>query len=319
MDKKITIIGCGVIGLTTGIRLLEANYEVTIVTKEMPQNTTSNWAAAIWFPYHVYPFDKAIKWGSNTYNVFQTLLNVPSAGVRNTTMYLLEPDEPERPWWADAVPDYQIATKDELPDGYEHAYKVTVPVCDTSLYLDYLLGEFRRFGGTVEQREIKSFDEFTKSPSIVINCTGLSSYHLADDKELYPVRGQVVKVKQPDVSISLIRDFGAHHPSYIIPRMHDIILGGTAQEGDWNESVDADTSQTILEQTKLMVPELASAQVLEQGVALRPGRSAVRLEAEPLNDNCTIIHNYGHGGAGFTLSWGCADEVVELVNQIAKD
>ena len=32
-----------------------------------------------------------------------------------------------------------------------------------------------------------------------------------------------------------------------------------------------------------------------------------------------VIHNYGHGGAGFTLSWGCASDVVDLVRRLSEE
>lgn len=313
MVQQIKIIGCGVIGLTTGIRLLEAGYGVQIIARDLPPNTTSNWAAAIWFPYHVFPYRKVLRWGEETYSVFQTLLNVPEAGVRNTQLLMLTEEPPEEPWWGNAVPAYRYATADELPHGYAHGYSVTVPVCDTGLYLDYLLARYRDLGGAIEQREIDSFDELVAPNSVFINCSGLGSYQLANDRELYPVRGQVVKVRQPNVTVSMLRDFGEKRPSYIIPRTHDIILGGTDQKDDWNETVDPATAETILEQTKLLVPDLDGAEVLAHGVALRPGRTAVRLEAEQLTPDCTVIHNYGHGGAGFTVSWGCANEVVQMV------
>jgi D-amino-acid oxidase len=55
--------------------------------------------------------------------------------------------------------------------------------------------------------------------------------------------------------------------------------------------------------------------VLEHVVGLRPGRSTVRLEeGEQLSSGARVVHNYGHGGAGITLSWGCAHEVVTLVD-----
>jgi D-amino-acid oxidase len=47
---------------------------------------------------------------------------------------------------------------------------------------------------------------------------------------------------------------------------------------------------------------------------LRPGRPQVRVEASLLRDGRTVVHNYGHSGAGFLLSWGCALDVVDLAN-----
>ena len=314
--EQITIIGCGVIGLSTGIRLLEAGYEVQIVARELPPNTTSNWAAAMWFPYRVYPYDRVLDWGAATYAVFQSLLDVPEAGVRNLRLMLVTPEPPGVPWWASSVPAYHHATPDELPEGYPHGYSVVVPVCDTGVYLDYLMGLYRGLGGLIEQQEVGSFDEVLRPKSTLINCTGLGSYTLANDKELYPIRGQIVKVRQPDVVNSVIRDFeDGNHPAYVIPRIEDIVLGGTTQINNWDETLDPAIAQNILEQTKQLIPALSDAEVISQGVGLRPGRSGVRLEVEEMPDDGCIIHNYGHGGAGFTLSWGCADEVVRLVEK----
>ena len=52
-------------------------------------------------------------------------------------------------------------------------------------------------------------------------------------------------------------------------------------------------------------------------MGLRPSRTEVRLEEEFIGDT-RVIHNYGHGGAGVTLSWGCADEVASIVNDNSK-
>jgi len=49
-------------------------------------------------------------------------------------------------------------------------------------------------------------------------------------------------------------------------------------------------------------------------VGLRPGRPTVRLEEDARDEpGPRILHNYGHGGAGITISWGCADELTALV------
>ena len=61
------------------------------------------------------------------------------------------------------------------------------------------------------------------------------------------------------------------------------------------------------------MPLLAGVRVLGGAVGLRPARPAVRLEAEP-HDRGVVVHCYGHGGAGVTLAWGCAEEVVGLVS-----
>ena len=53
--------------------------------------------------------------------------------------------------------------------------------------------------------------------------------------------------------------------------------------------------------------------MIEERVGLRPGRPEVRLETDTVPDGRPVVHNYGHGGSGYILSWGCAHEVADLV------
>lgn len=314
----VTVIGCGVIGLSTGIRLLEQGFGVKIVARDLPPNTTSNWAAAIWYPYKAFPEDKVLGWGTAAFQAFERLMAEPGTGVGLTT--LLEPfDRPVAdPWWKEAVTEFRRATAEELPEGYTDGYVVTVPVIDTRIYMDYLLNRFQELGGTVVQREVAHLEEVAEPNGIVVNCAGLGSRELVGDEEVYPIRGQVVRVKAPAVGRAFVDEFGQHKLTYVIPRTNDVILGGTADEHSWDLQPDDQTAEKILHHTKIVEPALEGAEILQHGVGLRPGRPQVRLEAETLTNGCLVVHNYGHGGAGFTLSWGCADEVMALVQQCAR-
>jgi D-amino-acid oxidase len=92
-----------------------------------------------------------------------------------------------------------------------------------------------------------------------------------------------------------------------VPRSRDVVLGGTADQGEWSRTPDAATAEAILRQATVVEPRLAGARILRHKVGLRPGRPSVRLEREG-----DVIHCYGHGGCGVTVSWGCADDVLEL-------
>jgi glycine/D-amino acid oxidase-like deaminating enzyme len=92
-----------------------------------------------------------------------------------------------------------------------------------------------------------------------------------------------------------------------------VVLGGVAQQGSWSLEQNTEDHDFILNKCASIIPELKDAEIIEDLVGLRPGRTEVRLEKEE-RGGVDLIHNYGHGGSGVTLSWGCADEVVELVN-----
>jgi D-amino-acid oxidase len=125
------------------------------------------------------------------------------------------------------------------------------------------------------------------------------------------VRGQVVVVEQIGLEEWWLAEEG---PTYVVPRSTDIVLGGTEDVGEWDRRPSADVAADILRRATDLVPELDGARVLRHKVGLRPARPAVRLERVG-----GVIHCYGHGGAGVTLSWGCADEVLALVGQPVTD
>ena len=79
-----------------------------------------------------------------------------------------------------------------------------------------------------------------------------------------------------------------------------------------NLAADVETTQRIVGECSRVL-KIEKPSVLAERVGLRPfRRSGVRLEPDRIADGRAVIHNYGHGGAGFTLSWGCAREVLEL-------
>jgi D-amino-acid oxidase len=124
-----------------------------------------------------------------------------------------------------------------------------------------------------------------------------------------------VRVTNPGIERFWLDEEHPDGVTYIVPRGEDCILGGTAEDGEWDTTPDPTVGEGILRRCAELEPRLLGAQVLEHRVGLRPGRPAIRLEAEHFRDGTRVIHCYGHGGSGVTLSWGCADEVAELARQ----
>src|SRR5690242_10566828 len=122
----ILVIGCGVSGLTSGLRLLEAGHRVTIWAKTLPPDTTSNMAAAVWFPYKAYPIERVIAWGRTTFDIFKTMLTTENSGIEMIAMCELLPSADE-PWWQSAVDNFRHASPEELPAGYTDGYVFEAP------------------------------------------------------------------------------------------------------------------------------------------------------------------------------------------------
>jgi D-amino-acid oxidase len=310
--SETTIIGCGVSGLTCGIRLLEAGFAVTIVARDLPPDTTSNVAAAIWYPYKAFPEDRVLDWGRITLDEFYRLMDTPESGISAVTLLeVLDQPTPD-PWWKGVVRSFHRTPADQLPPGYQDGYTVEVPLIETPIYMRYLKKRFEDSGGKIEQRTITSLAELSAESRLIVNCAGLGAREVVGDVGVYPLRGQIIRVKRLPDTRCWIDEQGHNALMYIVPRSDDCILGGTSEEGDWSLEVNPDTAADILRKCQQFEPALKDAAILEHRVGLRPGRKEVRLELEQVGENCAVIHNYGHGGAGFTLSWGCADEVAQL-------
>jgi D-amino-acid oxidase len=217
------------------------------------------------------------------------------------------------PWWRAALPrPLERPAPDSLPAPYVDGYRFMGIVIDTSIYMDYLVSSFAQLGGEIVQREVNSLEEALGESRLVVNCCGLGARELCDDEELVPVRGQMLRVRPQGLDAVILDDEGPNSLGLLVPRRADLMLGGTTQAGDWNTEPREEDRAEILRKAKAMWPELGEVEVLDEVVGLRPVRRAVRLEAEEF-ERGVVVHNYGHGGAGFTLSWGCARDVVGLV------
>ena len=297
---RVTVVGAGVVGLTCAVRLLEEGHRVDVLARDLPLETTSAVAAAIWYPYRAFPPERVLAWSARSYDVFVGLADVAGAGVAMRAGVELFATPQEDPWWRSAVPRLDHVPP---PAGYADAWSFPAPVVEMPTYLSWLASRVSDLGGTITRLNLSALPS---GPDVVVNCAGIGSRLLASDPTVEPVRGQVVYVSQVgleewwlDSSSSL---------TYVVPRSHDIVLGGTDEEGDWSRTPSPATAAAILERARRLVPALESARVLRHRVGLRPARPSVRVERVG-----SVVHCYGHGGAGVTLSWGTADEVVALV------
>lgn len=319
-NKSVLVLGCGAIGLTSGIRLLENGYDVEIIAAEIPPNITSNVAAAYWYPFRVSPPEKVLPWAAFTYKTYMDLAAIPDIGIGVFNFVQIFDHKVEDPFWKPAVKNFIRVGKDELPPGYVDGYVVPIARIDTPIYMEYLVNRFKDDGGKITKinHKIEGIDELSDNHRLIVNSTGLGSLKLFDDKEMFPIRGQLVKTTNPGLKDCINEEEGPLAVSYIVPHEDYCILGGTADDNDWSLDVDPKTSEEILRKCRELDPRLNEAEVLGERVGLRPGRMEVRLELEHLSKDSFVIHNYGHGGAGFTLSWGCAEDVLKLVEQVNK-
>ncbi len=313
---RVVVVGAGISGLTAALRLHQGGHEVRVLAAAPPERTTSSVAAALWYPYRALPREAVTRWSASTYDVLAELAAVPAAGVRmRTGRELLREAQPD-PWWRDAVPALDRVPTADLPAGFADGYLLQVPVVDVTVHLPWLVGLLSERGVTLSEQRLDALEQADPWADLVVDCAGLGAAALTGDAELLPVRGQVVVVGQVGVREWLLAQSDPEALTYVVPRERTVVLGGTAQVGATDLAVDTSTATAVLERCTALVPALRDAEVLAHRVGLRPTRPSVRLEAGRLADGRPVVHDYGHGGAGVTLSYGCAADVVRLVDAL---
>lgn len=334
MTKKICIVGAGTVGLSMALKVLEEvqdSVEITIVADTFLNQTTSFGSGGLWEPYQILgtPDELVNKWGEIAFKHFMELHVSPhaaEAGIQLMQAYSLYTAEEsmtlEPPSWKDIALDFkQLGNKElrqmMLPERFVTAFSFSTLVVTQKYYMSFLMKTLESRGVRFEQKKLQSLRDLNgRGFDAIINCAGLGSHGLISDSEMYPIRGQVIRVRAP--WMNSIWFWGPdHRKSYIIPNVDSVVLGGTAEKGNWDITPSIRETERILSDVCEVFPAFRQAQIENVWVGLRPGRTPVRLECEEvqggaMGDKNTkyIFHCYGHGGSGITLAMGCAHDLV---------
>ena len=351
---NVVVIGAGVIGLSVATHLLEKFKEditVTIIADKFSPNTISSDKSGGWiFPplnsaKVISPGnpDRVIDWVKGTFEKFSEIYHSEEcgeAGLSQAYGYLVSseikfPFQPQIDMqdqkfsWAKFVQGFRYLSveeaKKEAFDCHTPLLAFSTFIVPCPVYLPWLLKRFKGLGGTTQERKITNLSELAGSYDIVINCTGLGARELANDEQVYPVRGHIISVSAPWIKQWVVRKIRDDNipdvkgkSAYVFPRINEVLLGGSFDVNNEDLTVDQDEVDKILERCIKVMPSLAGAEVKTTWAGIRPCRNGgIRLEREERQD-FVLIHCYGHGGDGVSLSWGCALEVGELVNETIK-
>jgi D-amino-acid oxidase len=350
MKHRVAIVGAGVSGLTCGGVFAERGHRTTIFAKEIGQQTTSGAAAALWFPYDVEPANKVIPWALEAFRTLIDLARNSNSGISMIELRQFSRTEKiQIPDWAiplgaqSVIPSPstslrtgcvengaagEAATWTGRPEAersgseriksreFTSGFAITVPLMDTTVYLDYLANRFLKADGQItENVRFDKLEDVDPKFDLVINCAGIGARELVNDADLEPHRGQVAIVSRiKDFPYAVVCDDAPL--MYAIPRTNDCVFGGTNELSDDLAADSATTTRIVAECSRVL--NIEKPNILAERVGLRPFRkSGVRVERNHLRDGRTVVHNYGHGGSGFTLSWGCAEEVFDLATGLA--
>ncbi|CAD7087070.1 unnamed protein product [Hermetia illucens] len=326
---NIGIIGGGICGFSCAVKIKEHyrdKAKVTVISDQFTPNTTGDISAGLWGP--IYCGDTSerdiVRWSKGMHDFLHELWLTDKAGeagvclvpcIRATTDL-----NGLKPYWDDVVFGFSKFTQQEVDrlnkeqnKDYKEACRFVTFTSEPMKLLPYLTKRFESSGGIVTQRKVSSLAELVKDSQfdVIINCTGLGAKEFVPDDSMHAIRGQVIRVAAPWVYCVLLDD--SDDGNYIIPNVDTVVLGGTHQVNDYNTTPDAGDRKLILNGCRQLMPGIVCGREIREMVGLRPGRSSVRLEIEPTANGKLVIHNYGHGGSGVTLAWGCAVDVLDLL------
>lgn len=350
-SRRVLVIGAGVIGLTTALVARRRGFDVTIVADRFAPHITSSVAGALWeWPPAVcgqhrdqLSLSRSKDWAALSYRIYNDMAADPWTGVfmRPAVFYHRTPVEQDpgalhkmtelrahvRGFRHDATLIAVHGVTADAVDAYEHL----APMIDTDRYLAWLLREVRAEGCAIEvalvrgnlveeqNRLLRRYDAST-----IVNCSGLGAVELAGDDDLRPLRGAVVHARNPGLTSAHCMAFDEHvggqNMVFIVPRGRDrLVLGGIVEPDQWTTELTMKSRQVLemVARCRAFLPAIRDVQLLPGNpvrVGLRPYRQRnVRLETVP---GSAVVHNIGHGGSGFTFSWGCAEEAVDLVEKL---
>jgi D-amino-acid oxidase len=241
------------------------------------------------------------------------------------------------PWYQELMDDFREIPADQLPEGMHSGCEFTSVCINTAIYLPWLVGQCARLGVRFRRATLKHVSEAAAAAKlgpgvkadVVVNASGLLACRLGGvmDAKVIPARGQIVLVRNEAAGImptsSGCAD-GDDEVFYIMQRAlgGGTVLGGTYMKGNWEANPDPNLAVRIMKRAVEMHPELTGGKgvealdIIRHGVGLRPLREGgVRIEKEVI-DGTWVVHNYGHAGWGYQGSYGCAERVLELVDEV---
>lgn len=347
----ITILGAGVIGLSTALVLAENGHKVKIVAADLPDvagsdNAPASYASA-WAGAHFRPFpakNEAEKRLALYTFATQKFINKladtrpeSSARVIEGVDWLEEVDEYYRRYKGAGIPGFSIFEREKCADSDDVDVFAGVPSgvnwiasykawsVNAPLYIQWLYRELVFVHGVdFERRQVSSLKElFNSDVYTVVNCSGRGlQYDGTYDPLCFPIRGQTLLIKPPKAhkyADSTVTHQGKDgNWTFMIPRGLEggWILGGTKQIKESDPNPREEDSRAIIKRGKKIFPELLSNgefDVKRVNVGLRPAREGgSRVEKEIVKEG-VVVHGYGCGGSGFEMSYGMALHLAELV------
>ncbi|CAJ2500536.1 Uu.00g033890.m01.CDS01 [Anthostomella pinea] len=340
----IVVIGAGVIGLSSALRILSEGHAVTIIARDFPSsfetidataqiNFTSPWGGA--HNRLVPPSDPAAarehRMALKTFAHMRALhARHPEAGITfmKGVEYIEAPDATYRALTAEraraelGMEGFRLLAEDELPEGVTWGCEYDTWCVNPMVYCTFMLRRFAFHGGKILKRDVRDpaevfgMRDLAAPVDALINASGNGF----GDPNVFITRGQTCLVSNT-CPATVTRQNADGSWTFCVPRNFEggTIIGGTKEPDNWDPNPSLEVRERLLSSFAATYPQILDSQggkytVMKDIVGRRPTRrGGLRLETEITAGKNCIIHAYGLGGRGYELSWGVAEGVAELL------
>jgi D-amino-acid oxidase len=263
--RKVAVVGCGALGLTSAILAQRAGAQVTIYAREFLSQTRSVRATGTWSPDSRIALTSAMAPGfaalweemtRTSFKAYRSYLGLPGSPVEWNDRYVLSDvsmEEAARNSPKDTLgfahfgerirdisPDYEVVPEGASPFPTRYVQRSSSMMFNIADYGHTLVSDFFAAGGRFERREFFAPGELAGlAEKVVINCPGYGGRALWKDESIVPVRGQIAwLIPQPEVNYGFY-----YHDVSVLPRRDGIVVqslaGGEMQGyGDDHEVPD---------------------------------------------------------------------------------
>jgi D-amino-acid oxidase len=345
--KKVAVIGRGVIGLTTALYLSQQGIKVYLFSSSQRRRTSES-AAAFWYPFAVEQSvdqERQLAWPTLQFYRQHQFEAVKTTVAHQFFDETVGREQRVQPWWMKdktyganfrRIAKNRIPLVDDSIGPIAEGWRFEIPVIEVGRFLVSLEKQVQNAGVEFDERIVNRFAEFLDGQfDAVVNCTGAWAAQLTQDAKLFGLQGIVIDAPLQFGGNTL--KFLEHgkcstRPVYVVPNSQRLVLGGTLERVTGNgerlrendprawHATDEEILK-VLDRCRMIEPKLKdwnpSIEELRSRtrVAPRPVRESEppRICPDTNHDNPKVIHNYGHGGSGFTMFWGAAIRVHELL------
>jgi len=240
------------------------------------------------------------------------------------------------------VPEKHPELLARVPEGVHGVWYFDTVVAHCEPYMEDLVRELKDAGVIFQHgpelrftslaAAVQKGEEVLGGPiCAVFNCTGLGANVIcSEDQGVVPGRGVLIQVKRPPTGVDAViltevEPYDEVSCCYAIPRGPELVaIGGSYEKGNYDQTISEDEVAELQRKAKYLFPGLEDAEIVERWAGLRPVREAgpciklERIRTTELSGEIPVVHNFGHGGGGWSVMYGsarwCVDRLLKEIH-----